>query len=56
MLLVYQIVFFQVPVISRIESIRGGRVGGGWGWRGWGAEGGVKQPLGLKEQCFALSI
>ena len=28
--------FFSVPVISRIDSIGGGRVGGGWGgWWGW---------------------
>ena len=26
------------------------------GGGGWGAEGRVKQPFGLKEQCFALSI
>ena len=30
----------------------GGMVGGG----GWGAEGGVKQAFGLKEQSFAFSI
>ena len=48
MLLVFWIVF-SVPVISRIESIGGGRAGGGWG-RGWQAEGGLKQPFGLK-QC-----
>ena len=33
MLLVYWIVF-SVPVISRIESIGGGRAGGEWGKRG----------------------
>ena len=45
--------FFSAPVISRIDSIGGGRVGRGWG--GWGAEGGVKHPFGLKEQCCAFS-
>ena len=44
---------FSVPVISRIESIGGGRVGGG-GVGKWGAEGGVKHPFGLKEQCCAF--
>ena len=51
MLLVFQIVFSAL-VISWIKSIGGG-VGGGIGW---GVEGGVKQPFGLKEQCFAFSI
>ena len=57
MFLVFQIVF-SATVISRTESIGGGRVGGGGvgGGGGWGAEGGVKQPFGLKEQCFAFSI
>ena len=50
MLLVFWIVF-SVPVISRIESIGGGRAGGGWE-----AEGGPKQPFGLKQQCCALSM
>ena len=46
--------FFSVPVISRIESIAGvGRVEGGGG--GWGAEGRIKHPFGLKEQCCAFS-
>ena len=46
--------FFSVPVISRIDSIGGGRVGGGWGgW--WGAKGGVKHTFGLKGQCCAFS-
>ena len=47
-----------MPVISRIESIGGGRVGGGWGGGGggWEAEGGLKQPFGLKQQCCALSM
>ena len=51
MLLVFWIVF-SVPVISRIDSIGGGRAGGGWGGGGggWEAEGGLKQPLRLKEQ------
>ena len=49
MLLVFWMVF-SVPVISRIESI-----GGGWGG-GWEAEGGLKQPFGLKQQCCALSM
>ena len=51
MLLVFLIVF-SAPVISQIESIGGGVGGGGWGE----AEGGLKQPFGLKEQCCALSI
>ena len=58
LLLAFRLVF-SAPVISRIESIGGGWVGGGmWvvGAGGWGAEGGVKQPCGLKEQCFAFSI
>ena len=33
--------------------VGGGGVGGGGRW---GAEGRVKQPFGLKEQCFSLSI
>ena len=37
MLLVFWIVF-SVPVISRIESIGGGRVGGGWGEAGEGGK------------------
>ena len=47
-----------MPVISRIESIGGGRAGGGWGegGGGWEAEGGLKQPFGLKQQCCALSM
>ena len=60
MLLVFWIVF-SVPVISRIESIGGGRekgwegegVGGGGGW---GAVGGLKHPFKLKEHCYALSM
>ena len=52
MLLVFQTVF-SVFVISRIESIGGGRAGGGGGWE---AEGGLKQPLRLKEQCCAFSL
>ena len=64
MLLVFWIVF-SVPVISRIESIGGGWVGGGWGgWEGggvgggggWGAVGGLKHPFGLKGQCYAFSM
>ena len=57
MLLVFQ-TFFSVPVISRIDSIGGGRAGGGWGGGGggWEAEGGLKQPLRLKEQCCAFSL
>ena len=37
-------------VISRIDSIGGGRGGG------WETEGGSKQPLRLKEQCCAFSL
>ena len=44
MLLVYLIVG-SAPVISRIESIESGRVGGDWGGVGdgdeWGTKGGV---------------
>ena len=49
MLLVFQTVF-SVPVISRIECIGSGRAGGGWE-----AEGRLKQPFRLKEQCCALN-
>ena len=52
MQLVFETVF-SVPVISRIESIGDGRVGGEWG--GWGAEGGVKHQFRLNEQCCAFS-
>ena len=57
MLLVFWM-FFSVPVISRIEFIGGGRAGGGWGGGGggWEAEGRLKQPFGLKQQCCALSM
>ena len=34
----------------------GGREVGGGGGGGWGAEGGLKQPFGLKQQCCAFSI
>ena len=60
MLLVFGTVF-SVPVISWIESIGGRRLGGGGvgGWEGcggrWRAEGGLKHPFGLKEQCCAFS-
>ena len=37
MLLVFQMVF-SVPVISRIESIGGGRAEGGWGEAGEGGK------------------
>ena len=53
MLLVFEIVF-SAPVISRIESIGGGRAGGGWD--GWEAEGRLKHPLELKEQYCAFSM
>ena len=39
------LVLGTVPVISRIKSIGGGRVG---------SEGGVKHPFRLKEQCCAF--
>ena len=47
-----------MPVISRIESIRGAQVGGGWGGGGarWEAEGRLKQPFGLKQPCCAFSM
>ena len=53
----FLIAFFSAPVISRIDSIGGGRWEGGGvgGGGGWGAEGGVKHPFGLKEQCCAFS-
>ena len=46
-------------VISRIEAVGGGWVarwqeGGGGG--GWEAEGGLKQPFRLKQQCYAFSM
>ena len=56
-----------MAVISRIESIGGGQVGGGWGEVGmggrgvgggrgwWEAEGGLKQTLKHKWQCCAIS-
>ena len=63
MLLVFCINFFTASVISRIESIGGGRaggewVGGGWGggWGGWEAEGWLKQRFRLKQQCCAFSM
>ena len=53
MLLVFWIIF-SLPVISWIESIGGGLVGGGRG--GWEVEGGLKQPFGLKQQYCAFSM
>ena len=55
MLLVFWIIFSQ-PVISRIESIGGGRAGGGvgGGGGGWEAEGRLKQPFGLKAAVLSL--
>ena len=47
--LVFEVVF-STAVISRIGSIGGGRVGGGWG-----ALSGLKQTFKLKGQCFAIS-
>ena len=52
MLLVFQM-FFPTPVLSRIESIGGGWVGGGGGWE---AKGRLKQPFRFKEQCCTLSL
>ena len=43
-----------MPVISWIEFIGGGQVGGGSG--GWEAEGRLKQPFGVKQQCCAFSM
>ena len=51
MLLVFE---FSVSVVSQIESIGSGRVGGGGWWGGWGAESKVKHPFRLKEQCCAF--
>ena len=55
--------FFWTAVITRIESIGGGRVGGGWGGRevggdrgGWEAEDGLKQTLKHKWPCYAINI
>ena len=45
--------FFPTPVISRIESIGGEWAGGGGGWE---AEGRLKQPFRLKEQCCTFSL
>ena len=42
----------SVSVVTQIESIGSGRVGEEWG--GWGAEGRVKHPFELKEQCCAF--
>ena len=57
MLLVFWMVF-SAPVISRIESIRGGWVGGseveGGSW--WGAVGWLKHQFRLKEQCCTFSM
>ena len=46
---------FSTAVITRIESIGGGQVGGGGGGGVWGAVGGVKQTFKLKGQCFVIS-
>ena len=48
---------FSTSVITRIESIKGGQVGGGGvgGGGGWGAVGGVKQTFKLKGQWYAIS-
>ena len=48
MLLVFEVVFLD-PMISWIELYG---MGGGWG--GWGVEGALKQPFGLKEQWCAF--
>ena len=53
MLLVFQTVF-SVPVISWIKEV-GGWVGGRGGG-GWEAEGRLKQPFRLEEQCCAFKI
>ena len=49
---------FSVPVISWIEFIGVGWVGGGRGesWGMWQAKGGVKQPFRCKQQCCAFSM
>ena len=46
---------FSTSVITRIESIGGGWVGGEGGERRWGAVGGLKQALKQKWQCCAIS-
>ena len=51
MLLVFW-VSFSLPVITQIESIGVD----GWEGGGWEAEGGLKQPFGLKQQCCAFSM
>ena len=43
-----------MTVITRIESIGGGWVGGGGG--GWGAVGGLKQTFKHKWQCYTISM
>ena len=45
-------VAFSMGVISQIESIGSGQVGGGGRW---GAVGGLKQTFKHKWQCFAIS-
>ena len=48
--LVFEMVFHAVHIISWIESIGGGQVGGGGvvGGDEWGANGGLKHPFRLK--------
>jgi len=41
---------YLAAVISQIESLGVGQVGGGWG-----AEGGLKQPFGLEQQFCVFS-
>ena len=49
--LVFEMVFSAL-VISQIMYTGGGVGGGG----GWGAKGGLKHPLELKEHCCAFSM
>ena len=51
------LIAFSVPVISRIKCIRVGGRREDWGRQGGReAEGRLKQPFGLKQQCCAFSI
>ena len=49
-------IVFLVPIISRIESLGIGLVGGNGVGGGWRAEGEIKHQFKLKEQCYAFSM